>query len=145
MINFKKSELEPSQKIIFLGYHFDLVQGKVFPTEMKLKILQKSIQDIEISSNNPKMADVPDRCTSIYGKDYTNGSVTHASPSVISQDKLAISPVTRPEDSGFKPLKTSSVVERSKQCVTRGSLAKKKIMFLHSKNKASRKGYKGEC
>ena len=22
---------------------------------------------------------------------------------------------------------------------------KKKIMFLHSKNKASRKGYKGEC
>ena len=29
--------------------------------------------------------------------------------------------------------------------ITRGSLAKKKIMFLHSKNKASRKGYKGEC
>ena len=28
---------------------------------------------------------------------------------------------------------------------TRGLLAKKKIMFLHSKNKASRKGYKGEC
>ena len=24
-------------------------------------------------------------------------------------------------------------------------LQKKKIMFLHSKNKASRKGYKGEC
>ena len=31
------------------------------------------------------------------------------------------------------------------QELTRGSLAKKKIMFLHSKNKASRKGYKGEC
>ena len=28
---------------------------------------------------------------------------------------------------------------------TRGSHAKKKIMFLHSKNKASRKGYKCEC
>ena len=28
---------------------------------------------------------------------------------------------------------------------TRGSLAKKKIMFLLCKNKASRKGYKGEC
>ena len=28
---------------------------------------------------------------------------------------------------------------------TRGSLAKKKIMFMHRKNKASRKGYKGEC
>ena len=31
--NFEKSELEPTQKIDFLGYHFDLVQGKVFPTE----------------------------------------------------------------------------------------------------------------
>ena len=29
--------------------------------------------------------------------------------------------------------------------ITRGSLAKKRIMFLHSKNKASRKGYKVEC
>ena len=28
---------------------------------------------------------------------------------------------------------------------TRGSLTKKKIMFLLCKNKASRKGYKGEC
>ena len=37
-------------------------------------------------------------------------------------------------------------------CITRCSQMKledrsqkKKIMFLHSKNKASRKGYKGEC
>ena len=28
---------------------------------------------------------------------------------------------------------------------TRATLAKKKTLFLHSKNKASRKGYKGEC
>ena len=40
-INFKKSELKPTQTIDFLGYHFDLVQGKVFPTEKKLHILQK--------------------------------------------------------------------------------------------------------
>ena len=50
VINFEKSELEPTQRIDFLGYHFDLQQGKVFPTEKKLKILQKSIQDIEVSS-----------------------------------------------------------------------------------------------
>ena len=42
VINFEKSELEPTQKIDFLGYHFDLIQGKVFPTEKKLKILEKS-------------------------------------------------------------------------------------------------------
>ena len=32
-----------------------------------------------------------------------------------------------------------------KEHITRGSLAKKNRMFLHSKNKASRKGYNGEC
>ena len=50
VINFEKSELEPTQKIDFLGYHFDLIQGKVFPTEKKLKILEKSVQDMEIAS-----------------------------------------------------------------------------------------------
>ena len=50
VINFENSELEPTQKINFLGYHFDLVQGKVFPTKKKLKILEKSVLDMEISS-----------------------------------------------------------------------------------------------
>ena len=40
VINIEKSELEPTQKNDFLGYHFDLVQGKVSPTEKKLKILE---------------------------------------------------------------------------------------------------------
>ena len=50
VINLGKSELEPTQKIDFLGYHFDLIQGKVFPTEKKLKILERSVQDMEIAS-----------------------------------------------------------------------------------------------
>ena len=37
-------------KIDFLGYHFDLIQGKVFPIEKKLKILEKSVQDMKIAS-----------------------------------------------------------------------------------------------
>ena len=67
-------------------------------------------------SNHPTAVNVPDRGTSIPGKDYTNGSVTHAPPPVVSQNKLAIPPVCRSEDSSFKPLvKASSVVERPKQ------------------------------
>ena len=34
-VNFEKSELEPTQTLDFLGYHFDLVQGLVFPTLKK--------------------------------------------------------------------------------------------------------------
>ena len=33
VINFKKSELTPTQKFDFLGYRFDLVRGEVLPTE----------------------------------------------------------------------------------------------------------------
>ena len=47
---------------------------------------------------------------------------------------LAIEPLA-------KEIKENKLIKGIK---TRGSLAKKKIMFLHSKNKASRKGYKGE-
>ena len=50
VINYEKSEFEPTQKIDFLGYPFDLIQGKVFPTEKKLKILEKSVLDMEITS-----------------------------------------------------------------------------------------------
>ena len=50
VINFEKSELEPTQKIDFLGYHFDLLQGKVFPTQKKLKILAKAVQNMEVVS-----------------------------------------------------------------------------------------------
>ena len=48
--NLEKSQLEPTQEIDFLGFHFDLIQGKVFPTEKKLKILENSVQDMEIAS-----------------------------------------------------------------------------------------------
>ena len=78
-------------------------------------------------SNYPKVANVPDRGASIPGKDYTNGSATHVSSSMVSQNKLVISPVHRSEDSSFKSLvKTSSVVERSKQCESRMSLTSRR-------------------
>ena len=67
-------------------------------------------------TNNPKVAYVPDRCTSIPRKDNTNGQAPHASVSVVPEDTLALSPVSRPEDSGVKSSeKLSSVVEKSQK------------------------------
>ena len=67
-------------------------------------------------TNNPKVAYVPDRCTSIPRKNNTNGQAPRASVSVVPEDTLAISPVSRPEDSGFKSSeKLSSVVEKSQK------------------------------
>ena len=118
VINFGISELEPTQKIDFLGYHFDLIQGKVFPTEKKLKILGKAVQDMEIASQTtPRLLmSLLNRCTSIPRNDNTNGSVTYAPFPMVPKNKLAVSPVTRSEDSCFKPSeKASSVVERSQK------------------------------
>ena len=36
-INFEKSKLEPAQTLDFLGYHFNLVQGLLFPTKKARK------------------------------------------------------------------------------------------------------------
>ena len=40
IINFQKSELVPTQNLDFLGYHFNLQRGLVFPTQNKLDRLK---------------------------------------------------------------------------------------------------------
>ena len=67
-------------------------------------------------TNYSEAVNVSDRCVSISRKNNTNGQAPHASISVVPENTLAISPVSRPEDSGFKSSeKLSSVVERSKK------------------------------
>ena len=46
LINFQESELVPTQKLDFLGYHFDLQRGLVFPTQKKLDRLK--VQTVSI-------------------------------------------------------------------------------------------------
>ena len=46
VINFKKSELTPTQKFDFLGYRFDLSKGEVLPTEKKWLILTTAIENL---------------------------------------------------------------------------------------------------
>ena len=72
-------------------------------------------------TNYSKTINVPDRYVSISRKDNTNGQAPHVSFSVVPEDTLAISPVSRPEDSSFKSSeKLSSVVERSKKNLRKG-------------------------
>ena len=46
LINFQKSELVPTQNLDFLGYHFDVQRGLVFPTQKKLDRLK--VQTVSI-------------------------------------------------------------------------------------------------
>ena len=49
VINFKKSELTPTQKFDFLGYRFDLTKREVLPTEKKWLILTAAIEGLNNS------------------------------------------------------------------------------------------------
>ena len=49
VINFKKSELIPTQNFDFLGYRFDLIKGEVLPTQKKWLILTTAIESLNNS------------------------------------------------------------------------------------------------
>ena len=131
VINLDKPELEPTQKIDFLGYHFDLVQGKVFATEKKLKILQKSIQDMAISSQT-----TPRLLMSLIG-------VLASLEKTIPMGWLDMRPLQwylktnwqYPQSLDLKIpvsnllLRPSPVVERSKQCENMLSLTSRRAQY----------------
>ena len=117
VINLEKSELKPTQKNRLSGLPFRFDTGKSLSDRKEVESSRKVCSGHgDRITNNPKVAYVPDRCTSIPRKDNTNGSVTYALFPMVPKNKLAVSPVSRPEDSCFKPSKkASSVVERSKK------------------------------
>ena len=84
------------------------MQGKFCPTTKELKILEKPIQDMEISSQRTQILFM-----SLIGvlaslkKTIPIGQLRMCPPSMVS-------PVTRFLDSCFKPEKSSSVVQKSK-------------------------------
>ena len=45
-VNLAKSEIEPSQLIVFLGEQFDFVQGRVFPTQQRLDRIRTLIKSV---------------------------------------------------------------------------------------------------
>ena len=46
LVNKDKSELEPKQVFSFVGYQFDLMKGRVRPTQACWQILQAKIRDL---------------------------------------------------------------------------------------------------
>ena len=55
IINFKKSDLIPTQEIEFLGYKFDLRVGLVFPTQSKInRLLEKTVSMLESPQTSPR-------------------------------------------------------------------------------------------
>ena len=112
LINFQKSELVPTQKLDFLGYHFDLQRGLGFPTQKKLDRLE--IQTVSIRKSlilTPRELMSFIGTFSFFGKNSTTGKVTHETIPVVPEVPLEISPVTGQKDSSNREFsKTSQMV-----------------------------------
>ena len=99
--------------IAFLGYHCISVPGNFFLPRI-IKYLRIYSRHGDLITINPKVAYIPGRDTSVFGKDYTNGSVTYVYLSVVSRKKYLQSlvvriPVSNPSE------KAVSVVENAKK------------------------------
>ena len=99
-INFQKAELVPTQNLDFLGYHFDLQKGLLFPTQKKLDRLK--VQTVSIRKS---LVLTPRKLMSLIGekkkkkkKNSTSGKVTHETFSVVPKVTLEVSPVTGQKD-----------------------------------------------
>ena len=100
LINFQKSELIPTQKLDFLGYHFDLQRGLVFPTQKKLDRLNAQTVSIRKS-----LVLTPRKLMSLIGtlasleKTVPLGRLhMRPFPPVVPKVTLEISPVTGQKD-----------------------------------------------
>ena len=91
LINFQKSELVLTQKLDFLGYHFDLQRGLVFQTQKKLDRLKAQTVSIRKSLVLPSRKH---RDISFLGKNSATRKVTHETIPVVPEVALEISPVT---------------------------------------------------
>ena len=69
-INFQKAELVPTQNLDFLGYHFDLQKGLLFPTQKKLDRLK--VQTVSIRKS---LVLTPRKLMSLIGKKKTKKTV----------------------------------------------------------------------
>ena len=90
IVNLKKSELNPTQDLEFLGYRFNLREGLVYPNPKKvdkLKILAVSILQGHITTPRKLMLL---HGHGFHGEDSSFGSNPYEAFSVVSEDQLAL-------------------------------------------------------
>ena len=107
----------------FTNNRFDLSNGEVSPSEEKWDIVTKATEGLQTS-----LTVTPRKLLSFIGildscrKNSTNGQITHEIVSVVPKNPLEISPITGYLNSLFGDFENSSdLVEKSKECVSRGT------------------------
>ena len=122
----KKSELEPKQVFNFVGYQFDLREGKVRPTPDRWQTLQDKILSILSGVPGPAVH-VPHRTSHSHRKASPLRLISHETHTVALEEQLEGTGITRKGDTRPQvtppPLK---VVAGGKQCASRSTITPSK-------------------
>ena len=125
LVNKEKSELAPKQVFNFVGYQFDLKEGKVRPTLAGLD-RQDQINDVGSGLSGPEIH-VPHRSPHSNRKTSPLRATPHETHTVALEKQLEGPRVTGKGDTGPQvPPPSSKVVAGGKQCATRSTITPSK-------------------
>ena len=123
LVNMEKSELDPKQVFDFLGYQFDLQEGKVRPT-LDWWRNNKNQRLVDWTDLSGPATNVPHRSIDSHRKASPFGSTSHETHTVASQKQLEGSRITRKGDTSSQITPPPpEVVVGGKQCSTGSTIA----------------------
>ena len=126
LVNKEKSELAPKQVFNFVGYQFDLKEGKVRPTEERWQALTDKIRSMMSDPVCPEIH-VPHRSPHSNRKTSPLRATPHETHTVALEKQLEGPRVTGKGDPGPQvPPPSSKVVAGGKQCATRSTITPSK-------------------
>ena len=121
-MNKEKSELDPKQVFNFVGYQFDLSEGKVRPTPEHWQALTDKIQSI-LSGLVCPAVHVPHRSTHRNRKASPPRAISYATHTMAFEKQLEGTRITRKGDTSSQVAPPSfKMVAGGKQCATRSTI-----------------------
>ena len=125
LVNMQKSELVPQQVFNFVGYRFDLLTGRVLPTQDRLASLREKLRFIKgRNSCTVPSVHVPDRSSDCDGKASVCWSAPYEANSVAPEASLACAGTSGEGNSGSQVSPSSfGLVVGRQQCSSGSTFA----------------------
>ena len=146
LVNEEKSELEPKQVFNFVGYQFDLREGKVRPTPERWHTLTDKI----LSILSGPAVHVPHRTSNSHRKTSPPRSTSHETHTVALEKQLESTRVTGKGDTRSQVTPPSpKMVAGGKQCSSRSAITPSKIcsanLYRRIKRRVGRSLKRAHC
>ena len=123
LVNEEKSELDPKQVFNFVGYQFDLKEGKIRPTPERWQTLTDKILSILSGPVSGPAVYVPYRTSDSHRKTSPPRSTSHETHTVALEKQLEVTRITRKGDARSQVTPPSlKVVAGGKQCSPRSTI-----------------------